>query len=195
MKILHTLRSIWIVFGIVITGVVLCFPSFAAQNTSYRDVDTTVSSLAREKYTRKKGGGRDQVTIMIYMIGSNLESENGMATADLNELLYARPDNPNINLFVQTGGCKRWRNSVMTAGKIERWKIDSSGMSLQEQLQGQAMTDPNALSSFIRYCAEEAPAEAAPVMAVPAGTQMTFGGGVVKLYIAEGKDIAIEFPV
>jgi hypothetical protein len=32
-------------------------------------------------------------------------------------------------------------------------------------------------------------------MAVPAGTQVTFGGGVVKLYIAEGKDIAIEFPV
>ncbi len=44
--------------------------------------------------------------------------------------------------------------------------------------------------------AEEAPAEAAaPALAVPAGTQMTFGGGVVKLYIAEGKDIHIEFPV
>ena len=44
--------------------------------------------------------------------------------------------------------------------------------------------------------AEEAPAAAAaPAMAVPAGTQMTFGGGVVTLYIAEGKDIAIEFPV
>lgn len=51
--------------------------------------------------------------------------------------------------------------------------------------------------------AEEAPAEeasaaeaaAAPAMAVPAGTQVTFSGGVVKLYIAEGKDIAIEFPV
>ena len=36
---------------------------------------------------------------------------------------------------------------------------------------------------------------AVPAMAVPAGTQMTFGGGVVKLYIAEGKDISIEFPV
>ena len=44
--------------------------------------------------------------------------------------------------------------------------------------------------------AEEAPEEAAaPALAVPAGTQMTFGGGVVKLYIAEGKDIHIEFPV
>lgn len=35
----------------------------------------------------------------------------------------------------------------------------------------------------------------APVASVPAGTQMTISGGVVKLYIAEGKDIAIEFPV
>lgn len=44
--------------------------------------------------------------------------------------------------------------------------------------------------------AETAVADAAaPAMAVPAGTQMTFAGGVVKLYIAEGKDIAIEFPV
>ena len=44
--------------------------------------------------------------------------------------------------------------------------------------------------------AEEPAAEAAaPAVAVPAGTQMSFSGGVVKLYIAEGKDIAIEFPV
>ena len=42
---------------------------------------------------------------------------------------------------------------------------------------------------------EEEAAEAVPAMAVPAGTQMSFSGGVVKLYIAEGKDISIEFPV
>ncbi len=44
--------------------------------------------------------------------------------------------------------------------------------------------------------AEEAPAEAeAPVMAVPEGTAVRVSGGYVRLYIAEGKDIAIEFPV
>ena len=43
--------------------------------------------------------------------------------------------------------------------------------------------------------AAEASEAAVPAVAVPAGTQMTFAGGVVKLYIAEGKDIAIEFPV
>ena len=42
---------------------------------------------------------------------------------------------------------------------------------------------------------EEAAEAAVPAVAVPAGTQVAFSGGVVKLYIAEGKDIAIEFPV
>ena len=40
----------------------------------------------------------------------------------------------------------------------------------------------------------EAENEAVPVTA-PAGTKMTVAGGVVKLAIAEGKDIYIEFPV
>ena len=43
--------------------------------------------------------------------------------------------------------------------------------------------------------AESTDVAAAPAMAVPAGTQIQISGGVVKLYIAEGKDIAIEFPV
>ena len=136
----------------------LCTPAFAAGNTSDQDVDTSVSSYAREKYTQKKGGGRDKVTIMIYMIGSDLESQNGMATADLNEMLYAAPDNGNINMFIQTGGCKRWRNSIMTAGKLERWKLDSS-LTLLERMKGQSMTDPNTLASFIQFCAKEAPAD------------------------------------
>lgn len=60
-----------------------------------------------------------------------------------------------------------------------------------------------AIVDNIQTVADDAPAEetaeaaeaAAPAMAVPAGTQMTVAGGVVRLYIAEGKDIAIEFPV
>ncbi|MCI7685806.1 MAG: sugar transporter [Eubacteriales bacterium] len=44
----------------------------------------------------------------------------------------------------------------------------------------------------------DAPAEAeneAVSVTAPAGTKMTVAGGVVKLAIAEGKDIYIEFPV
>lgn len=55
--------------------------------------------------------------------------------------------------------------------------------------------DPDAVGGDEAPAEEAAEEAAVPAMAVPAGTQMTFGGGVVKLYIAEGKDIAIEFPV
>ena len=54
--------------------------------------------------------------------------------------------------------------------------------------------DPDAAEGG-EEAAVEAPAEAAPAVAVPEGTKVQFSGGVVKLYIAEGKDISIEFPV
>ncbi len=62
--------------------------------------------------------------------------------------------------------------------------------ALVDNIQDPGATDEGAAET------ETAVADAAaPAMAVPAGTQMTIAGGVVKLYIAEGKDIAIEFPV
>ena len=55
--------------------------------------------------------------------------------------------------------------------------------------------DADAAGDDAAEAAESTDVAAAPAMAVPAGTQIQFSGGVVKLYIAEGKDIAIEFPV
>ena len=43
--------------------------------------------------------------------------------------------------------------------------------------------------------AESTEVAVVPAVEAPVGTQMTISGGVVKLYIAEGKDISIEFPV
>ena len=152
------LHSIGRILGILMLGLVFCVPAFAAGDTSYKNVNSEVSPKARAKYTKKKGAGKDKVTVMVYMIGSDLESQGGMATSDLNEMLYARLGNKKINLFVQTGGCKRWRNSIMSAGKIQRWKMSGEGLALQETMKGQSMTNPALLADFIRYCADEAPA-------------------------------------
>ena len=183
------LHSICMVLGVFVLGIILCTPAFAAENTSYKDVNTGVSSEAREKYTQKKGGGRDKVTIMVYMIGSDLESESGMATADLNEMLYAQMDNKNINLFIQTGGCKRWRNTLMTAGKLERWKLDSSGMNLKESLKGQSMTDPDVLADFIQFCAKEAPADRYMLIFWDHGGGSVSGYGYDEKYPNDSMDI------
>ena len=51
-------------------------------------LDTSVASGARSKYTKIRGGGNDTVTIMVYMCGTDLESRSGMASRDLQEMLF-----------------------------------------------------------------------------------------------------------
>ena len=60
-----------------------------AQAANTGKLDKSVVSGARAKYTTLKGNGQDTVTIMVYMCGTDLESRNGMATADLVEMTKA----------------------------------------------------------------------------------------------------------
>ena len=129
-------------------------------DTNYTQVNGEVARGARSKYTKLRGKNRDTVTLMIYMIGTDLESNTGMATDDLNEMLYAGLDNSNINVLIQTGGCRRWRNSVISAGKQQRWALSSQGIALlDEKKETVSMTDEGELSDFIRFCARNAPAD------------------------------------
>ena len=129
-------------------------------DTNYTQVNGEVAKGARSKYTKLRGKGKDTVTLMVYMIATDLESNNGMATDDINEMLYAGLDNSKINVLIQTGGCKRWRNSVISAGKQQRWTLSGSGFNLlEEKKETVSMTDEDELSDFIRFCAKQAPAD------------------------------------
>ena len=47
-------------------------------------------------------------TVMVYIVGSNLESRYGAATNDMKEMIGANLDFSRNNLLVYTGGSKRW---------------------------------------------------------------------------------------
>jgi len=115
------------------------------------DVDTTVSSKAREKYTVIKGGKKDTVTVMVYMCGADLESQNGMATSDLKEMVNANLSD-SINLLVYTGGARRWKNNVVSASYNQIYKIENGNLTRLVENDGNAsMTNPSTLASFIKY--------------------------------------------
>ncbi len=112
----------------------------------------------RTRRTEILGGGRDIFTIMIYMCGTDLESQYGMATADLNEMLHATISDK-VNIIVETGGTSRWRNSVVKNNTNQRYQVTSSGLRLIEDNLGQRpMTDPHTLQDFISYSAANFPA-------------------------------------
>ncbi len=121
-------------------------------------LDTSVAAGARSKYTDILGNNKDTITIMVYMCGTDLESKHGMATADIKEMANADISD-NINLIVFTGGCKRWQNSVVSSSKNQIYQIKKGGMVCLEDNYGTAaMTKPENLTDFIKYCAKKFPA-------------------------------------
>ena len=120
--------------------------------------DMSVASSAREKYTRILGNGKDVMTILVYMCGTDLESQNGMGTADLKEMAKATLSE-NVNLIVYTGGCRRWRNSVVSSSVNQIYQIRDGGLyCLEKDMGSAAMTTPSTLTSFIQYGQEHFPA-------------------------------------
>ncbi|MCI8422285.1 MAG: peptidase C11 [Lawsonibacter sp.] len=121
-------------------------------------LDATVAVGAREKYTRLLGSGQDTATIMVYMCGTDLESRNGMGTADIQEMLAAK-FGKNINLLLYTGGCSSWRNDLVSSSTNQIWQIKNGAMfCLEKNLGSVAMTDPATLTGYIQWCVQRFPA-------------------------------------
>jgi len=122
------------------------------------DLDDSVVSGARDKYTDIIGGGRDEYTLMVYLCGTDLESRSRMATMDLQEMINADLSD-NVNVIVYSGGCKQWQNNALSSQTNQIWQLTDEGLvCLEEKLGSKSMTDPDTLSYFIRYCADEFPA-------------------------------------
>ena len=121
-------------------------------------LNTNVDEAAAEKRTVLKGNGKDQVTIMVYMCGTDLESRSSMATADLNEMLQAKTGD-NVNIVILTGGCKNWRNNVVSSRVNQIYQLkDGKMVRLEDNYGTNAMTSPDYLAKFIKYCAKNFPA-------------------------------------
>ena len=130
----------------------------AASDSNSAVPDESVSAKARDKYTVIRGNNQDTVTILVYMCGTDLESQQGMATSDLKEMANATIGK-NINLIVYTGGCKRWRNNVISSSVNQIYRISDGKFECLEQNAGNAsMVNPDTLASFITYGKNNYPA-------------------------------------
>ena len=125
-------------------------------NTAY--LNTSVDAGARDKYTEILGNGRDEVTLMIYLCGTDLESRSKMATSDIQEMIAADISDT-VNVIVYTGGCRSWQNNAFSSQTNQIWQVTDKGVTcLEDNLGSKSMTDEDTLSSFIKWCAKKFPA-------------------------------------
>ncbi len=112
------------------------------------------SVYLRDNYTEIKGDGTDVNTVMVYIIGSDLESDGGFASADINEMLRANFGD-SVNLILMTGGALDWRKNEINDQVCQYWQVKNGELILLNDNLGLLnMTRPETLSNFINYCAE-----------------------------------------
>lgn len=119
-----------------------------------------------------EGGGKvvgnTNYTIMIYMCGSNLESQKdeegnlvAAATRNLLEILSVKNQPKNVNIVVQTGGASKWSTAAATiSNKVnERWHIRNQKMVKDESLTDLNMGASATLQGFLEYGIKKYPAD------------------------------------
>jgi hypothetical protein len=98
-------------------------------------------------------------TVMIYMNGSDLESEFGAATDDLVEMLDSGLDSRNANVLILTGGASRWQNAAIPDNECIIWQLEDGFLNKLESMGRVSMGEPATLRDFTMYSMENFPAQ------------------------------------
>lgn len=98
-------------------------------------------------------------TVLVYMCGSDLESENSLATLNIDEMCSLNLNN-NINLILETGGAKKWNESYpISSTEIGRYKVENKQLTKIESKEIANMGDANTLSDFVSWGISQYPAD------------------------------------
>lgn len=120
---------------------------------------SSYEKLYRDPLVTLKGNGEDQVTVMLYINGSNLESNYGSATTDIQEMVSADL-NDKVSVVIQTMGTRKWQDYDIASDHAQRYLIEDHDLVLVDDSLGQEdCTDPKTLSDFISWSAKNYPAD------------------------------------
>ncbi len=97
-------------------------------------------------------------TVLIYLCGTDLETENQAAAEDIEEL-FKGGYSENVNIVIQTGGTADWSDPSFDDDKTQRFALADGELQLVDELELSNMGDPNTLSDFITWGADNYPAE------------------------------------
>ncbi len=99
-----------------------------------------------------------RLLVMLYMTGSNLETDAGAATKDLEEIMAALPEDSSVEVIALLAGSKAWHNGV-SPEENTIYRIRRGGMEKIKTTPLQSMGDTETLKDFLWYVYEHCPAE------------------------------------
>ena len=115
--------------------------------------------------TTSQTGADDDWTIMLYICGSNLESDyassnQGLATMDIKEILSVNNKPDSVNIIFETGGCTNWSSKYgISANYLERWHANGTSLVKDDRLQLASMGEASTFESFLEWGMTSYPAK------------------------------------
>ncbi len=117
-------------------------------------------------------------TVMLYLCGTDLETDQMMGTENLSEISRTYP-NDSVNMLIQTGGTKKWHTEDLEIDidpkKTQRFSYDEEGFTLVDEKPLQNMANSETLSEFITWGTKEYPAEKYMLVLWDHGAGSAFG--------------------
>ena len=99
-------------------------------------------------------------TLMVYMIGSNLESTIAAGTHDLEEMRSSGVDFEKVNVVVYAGGTKRWNSAIpANHNSVLDLSLPEDDCIVAQTESSVSMGCSETLTSFVDYCHDKYPAE------------------------------------
>ena len=96
--------------------------------------------------------------VYMYLCGSDLETNDGTATMNLEDL-FKVPLPENVTFFIQTGGASKWHLKGVPSNKIGRFVYDSKGFRELQTLPDTSMGKRETLTEFLSFAGEHFPAD------------------------------------
>lgn len=91
----------------------------------------------------------DGWTIFVYICGSNLESEDGYASVNMQEMIDATA-NSSVRFIVETGGASAWQNDA-SPNELDRFEIAGGTSTIVDRQPQASMGDSQTLEAFLRW--------------------------------------------
>lgn len=121
--------------------------SDVAANSNNNKADNVIADSNNQKWT-----------VLLYLCGTDLESVDGSASANLEEIFEASLSE-NVNFIIQTGGTSKWHTDGIDSDKIQRFKVENGALSLIDEQATASMGDSDTLGSFLKWSVEKYPAD------------------------------------
>jgi len=124
----------------------------------------------------------DDVVVLTYIIGSNLENAGGLASVNISQMIKASGKGDKLSFVLQTGGSFRWFTPGIEENGNGRYLIKDGKLTMIERLEDTlCMTEPQTLTDFLDFAKREYPADRYMLVLWDHGGGFSLGYGDDKL--------------